>query len=121
MLKTLQEYRQRHDNIRHRPEVSAFLVLDMLACLARLLMPIFQQSGNLTGHRRIGARFVGKFAIGANEGIQRFTRPILFDEKIGGSFHMALGAGYPDSSSQNQCARALMNHCADIAKPADAG
>lgn len=49
-----------------------------------------------------GARFVGEFAIGTNDGIQRFTRQILFDEKIGGSFHMAVGAGYPETGSQNQ-------------------
>jgi aminopeptidase len=49
----------------------------------------------------VGARYVGEFAIGTNLGIQRFTKSILFDEKIGGSFHMALGAGYPDTGSQN--------------------
>ena len=47
-----------------------------------------------------GSRGVGEFAIGTNEGIQRFTRQILFDEKIGGSFHMALGKGYPESGSK---------------------
>ena len=31
-------------------------------------------------------------------------REILFDEKIGGSFHMALGAGYPETGSKNQSA-----------------
>jgi len=46
-----------------------------------------------------GSRGVGEFAIGTNEGIQKFTRQILFDEKIGGSFHMALGAGYPETGS----------------------
>lgn len=46
-----------------------------------------------------GARGLGEFAIGTNEGIQKFTGQILFDEKIGGSFHMALGAGYPESGS----------------------
>jgi aminopeptidase len=46
-----------------------------------------------------GARFVGEFAIGTNYGIDRFTRNILFDEKIGGTFHMALGAGYPETGS----------------------
>lgn len=51
-----------------------------------------------------GARFVGEFGIGMNEGIQRFTRQILFDEKIGGSFHLALGAGFPETGSQNQSA-----------------
>lgn len=46
-----------------------------------------------------GARYLGEFAIGTNEGISRFTGEILFDEKIGGSFHLALGAGYPESGS----------------------
>lgn len=48
-----------------------------------------------------GARFLGEFAIGTNEGITGFTREILFDEKIGGSFHMAMGAGYPETGSKN--------------------
>mgnify|MGYP005835466669 CR=1 FL=1 len=49
-----------------------------------------------------GARYVGEFAIGTSRSITRFTREILFDEKINGSFHMALGAGYPESGSKNQ-------------------
>lgn len=49
-----------------------------------------------------GARYVGEFAIGTNYEIDRFTKNILFDEKIGGSFHMALGAGYPETGSRNQ-------------------
>jgi aminopeptidase len=51
-----------------------------------------------------GARYLGEFAIGANNEINRFTRSILFDEKIGGTIHMAVGAGYPESGSQNQSA-----------------
>jgi aminopeptidase len=51
-----------------------------------------------------GSRRVGEFAIGTNEGITRFTRQILFDEKINGSFHMALGAGYPETGSKNESA-----------------
>jgi aminopeptidase len=51
-----------------------------------------------------GSRYVGEFAIGTNEGITRFTREILFDEKIGGSFHLALGAGYPETGSKNESA-----------------
>jgi len=51
-----------------------------------------------------GARRVGEFAIGTNEGITRFTREILFDEKINSSFHMALGAGYPETGSVNESA-----------------
>jgi len=49
-----------------------------------------------------GARYLGEFAIGTNEGINRFTGQILFDEKIGGSFHMAVGHGYPESLSENK-------------------
>lgn len=49
-----------------------------------------------------GARYLGEFAIGTNYGIRQFTRSILFDEKIGGSFHMALGAGYPETGSKNE-------------------
>jgi aminopeptidase len=51
-----------------------------------------------------GARYLGEFAIGTNFGIDRFTGNILFDEKIGGSFHLALGAGYPQTGNQNQSA-----------------
>ncbi len=51
-----------------------------------------------------GSRHVGEFSIGTNEAITRFTREILFDEKIGGSFHMALGAGYPETGSKNESA-----------------
>jgi aminopeptidase len=51
-----------------------------------------------------GARYVGEFAIGTNFQINRFTRNILFDEKIGGTFHMALGAGYPETGSRNTSA-----------------
>jgi len=50
----------------------------------------------------VGARYVGEFAIGTNFAINRATKNILFDEKIGGSFHMALGKGYPETGSRNQ-------------------
>jgi aminopeptidase len=48
-----------------------------------------------------GARRLGEFAIGTNKEIQRFTGSILFDEKIGGTVHMAVGQGYPESGSTN--------------------
>ena len=48
-----------------------------------------------------GARFLGEFAIGTNSMVDRFTRNILFDEKIWGTIHMALGAGYAESGSRN--------------------
>ena len=51
-----------------------------------------------------GARYLGEFAIGANRDIQRFTGSILFDEKIGGTIHMALGQGYPKTGSVNTSA-----------------
>jgi aminopeptidase len=51
-----------------------------------------------------GARFLGEFAFGTNPGIQRYTRNTLFDEKIGGTMHLALGASYPDTGGTNQSA-----------------
>ena len=51
-----------------------------------------------------GSRYLGEFAIGTNFDIQRFTGNILFDEKIGGSFHMALGASYPETGAKNKSA-----------------
>jgi aminopeptidase len=51
-----------------------------------------------------GARRLGELAFGTNFAITRFTKNILFDEKIGGTVHMALGAGYPESGSVNESA-----------------
>jgi aminopeptidase len=51
-----------------------------------------------------GARYLGEFAIGTNYGIQQFTRSILYDEKIGGTIHMAIGNGYPETGSKNRSA-----------------
>lgn len=51
-----------------------------------------------------GARYVGEFAFGTNRGIQRFTKNTLFDEKIGGTIHLALGKGYPETGSKNSSA-----------------
>jgi aminopeptidase len=49
-----------------------------------------------------GARNLGEIAIGTNYGITGFSRNTLFDEKIGGTFHAAVGAGYPDSGNSNE-------------------
>lgn len=49
-----------------------------------------------------GARTLGEIAIGTNYGITEFSRNTLFDEKIGGTFHAAVGAGYPESGSSNE-------------------
>jgi aminopeptidase len=51
-----------------------------------------------------GARFAGEFAVGTNSSIQKFTGNILIDEKIGGTIHIALGSGYPETGSVNQSA-----------------
>lgn len=48
-----------------------------------------------------GSRFVGEIAIGTNYMIQDITGNILFDEKIGGAIHMALGASYPEAGGKN--------------------
>ena len=49
-----------------------------------------------------GARTLGEIAIGTNYGITEFSKNTLFDEKIGGTFHAAVGAGYPESGSDNE-------------------
>lgn len=51
-----------------------------------------------------GARYVGELGIGTNERVQRFTRNILLDEKLGGTIHLALGRGYRDTGSRNESA-----------------
>jgi aminopeptidase len=48
-----------------------------------------------------GSHYLGEFAIGTNFEINRFTQNLLFDEKLGGTFHIALGAGYPETGSKN--------------------
>ena len=45
---------------------------------------------------------MGEFAIGTNYEIDHFSHNILFDEKIGGTFHMALGAGCHETGSRNK-------------------
>lgn len=48
-----------------------------------------------------GARYVGEVAVGCNEGITQFSRNMLFDEKIGGTIHLALGRSYPETGGEN--------------------
>ena len=48
-----------------------------------------------------GARTIGEFGIGTNYDITRFTKEMLFDEKIGGTIHLALGSSYPESGGKN--------------------
>ena len=81
--------------------------------LPELVAPVVTEAtvdrdGRITPTRNALARGLltplpfGEFAIGTNFDIQQFTGNILFDEKIGGSFHMALGAGYPETGSKNK-------------------
>ena len=51
-----------------------------------------------------GARYLGEFAIGTNKMIQRFIRNILFDEKIGGTIHLAVGNGFKEIGAKNESA-----------------
>lgn len=51
-----------------------------------------------------GSRYIGEVAFGTNYGITKFSHNILFDEKIGGTMHMALGAGFPEAGSKNESA-----------------
>ncbi len=48
-----------------------------------------------------GARYLGELGIGTNFNIQRFTKSILYDEKIGGTIHLALGFGFPKIGGKN--------------------
>ncbi len=51
-----------------------------------------------------GARRVGEIGIGTNYRIDRFTSHTILDEKIGGTVHVALGSGYPETGSTNESA-----------------
>ena len=47
------------------------------------------------------ANRIGEFAIGTNDGVTKFTKNMLFDEKLGGTLHCALGLGFESSGSKN--------------------
>ena len=49
-----------------------------------------------------GARYLGELGIGTNYNIQKFTKNMLFDEKIGGTIHLAVGGGFPEVGGQNK-------------------
>src|SRR5204863_9350702 len=51
-----------------------------------------------------GASRLGEFASGTNPGVTRITRNVLFDEKIAGTIHCALGNAYPKAGGTNQSA-----------------
>jgi aminopeptidase len=51
-----------------------------------------------------GARRVGEFAFGLNDAVTMFTRNTLYDEKMGGTMHLALGTAYPETGGLNRSA-----------------
>lgn len=51
-----------------------------------------------------GSKRLGEFGVGVNFGIDRFSYDILYDEKIGGTIHLALGRAYPENKGINQSA-----------------
>lgn len=51
-----------------------------------------------------GSKRIGELGIGTNRGIKRFTKNILFDEKIGDTIHLALGNAYKDCGGINKSA-----------------
>jgi aminopeptidase len=51
-----------------------------------------------------GARRLGEFAFGNNRNVDRCTKNVLFDEKMGGTVHLALGASIPETGGVNQSA-----------------
>ena len=51
-----------------------------------------------------GANYVGETAIGTNYGITKFTKNMLFDEKMGGTIHLALGNAYSQTGALNKSA-----------------
>lgn len=74
--------------------------------MARLKRTIWTWLMNLHDEHGDGseARAVGAAAGVVLAGIQRFTRNTLFDEKIGGTVHLALGASFPSTGGRNQSA-----------------
>jgi len=48
-----------------------------------------------------GARFLGEWGIGTNYNIKKFTKNMLFDEKLGGTIHLALGLGFGEAGGKN--------------------
>jgi aminopeptidase len=45
---------------------------------------------------------LGEWGIGTNYGIQRFSKNMLFDEKIGGTIHFAVGQSFPECGGRNE-------------------
>jgi aminopeptidase len=68
-----------------------------------------------------GARYLGELGIGVNYQIKKFTKNMLFDEKLGGTIHLAVGLAFPECGGKNQsgvhwdmlCNMAQSEMCAD--------
>lgn len=50
------------------------------------------------------SKYVGEFGIGCNPKVNKFTKNLLFDEKIGGTIHLALGSAYKENGGGNDSA-----------------
>ncbi|MFH0837256.1 MAG: aminopeptidase [Candidatus Aenigmatarchaeota archaeon] len=51
-----------------------------------------------------GSRFIGELGIGMNPKVTRFTKNLLFDEKLGGTIHLAFGMAYKECGEPNKSA-----------------
>lgn len=51
-----------------------------------------------------GSRYLGEIGLGMNPNITRFTKSLLFDEKIGGTIHLAFGMAYKECGATNKSA-----------------
>ncbi|MBR9690497.1 aminopeptidase [Candidatus Woesearchaeota archaeon] len=49
-----------------------------------------------------GSKYLGEFGIGMNDKVTKFTKNLLFDEKIGGTIHLAIGMAYPENIKNNK-------------------
>ena len=63
-----------------------------------------------------GARRLGELGLGCNDGIKQHLNNVLFDEKMAGTLHLALGAGFPSIGGRNESDL----HC-DLVKDMRAG
>lgn len=50
------------------------------------------------------ASYIGELGIGMNPKIKRYTKDLLFDEKIGGTIHLAFGSAYEENGGGNDSA-----------------
>lgn len=48
-----------------------------------------------------GARILGEWGIGTNYNIKKFSKNMLFDEKLGGTIHLAMGLGFGEAGGKN--------------------